>query len=119
MEEEKKIATFTANEKETMEKMDQFESNMRQNLEKGEKISSIEYYEKLKIKDGLEINSDIYIAKIANEDGTERVGIYAKDSDNLLGYVNEEGHIEFIDPLLRSLEIEITLEDLKELNIET
>lgn len=118
MEEEKKIATFTANEKETMEKMDQFESNMRQNLEKGEKISSIEYYEKLKIKDGLEINSDIYIAKIANEDGTERVGIYAKDSDNLLGYVNEEGHIEFIDPLLRSLEIEITLEDLKELNIE-
>lgn len=118
MEEEKKIAIFTANEKETMEKMDQFESNMRQNLEKGEKISSIEYYEKLKIKDGLEINSDIYIAKIANEDGTERVGIYAKDSDNLLGYVNEEGHIEFIDPLLRSLEIEITLEDLKELNIE-
>lgn len=118
MEEEKKISTFTANEKETMEKMDQFESNMRQNLEKGEKISSIEYYEKLKIKDGLEINSDIYIAKIANEDGTERVGIYAKDSDNLLGYVNEEGHIEFIDPLLRSLEIEITLEDLKELNIE-
>ncbi len=118
MEEEKKISTFTANEKETMEKMDQFESNMRQNLEKGEKISSIEYYEKLKIKDGLEINSDIYIVKIANEDGTERVGIYAKDSDNLLGYVNEEGHIEFIDPLLRSLEIEITLEDLKELNIE-
>ena len=118
MEEEKKISTFTANEKETMEKMDQFESNMRQNLEKGEKISSIGYYEKLKIKDGLEINSDIYIAKIANEDGTERVGIYAKDSDNLLGYVNEEGHIEFIDPLLRSLEIEITLEDLKELNIE-
>lgn len=118
MEEEKKIAIFTANEKETMEKMDQFESNMRQNLEKGEKISSIEYYEKLKIKDGLEKNSDIYIAKIANEDGTERVGIYAKDSDNLLGYVNEEGHIEFIDPLLRSLEIEITLEDLKELNIE-
>lgn len=118
MEKEKKISTFTANEKETMEKMDKFESSMKESLAEGERISSIEYYEKLKIKDGLEINSDIYIAKIANEDGTERVGIYAKDSDNLLGYVNEEGHIEFIDPLLRSLEIEITLEDLKELNIE-
>ncbi len=118
MEKEKKISTFTANEKETMEKMDKFESSMKESLAEGERISSIEYYEKLKIKDGLEINSDIYIAKITNDDGTEKVGIYAKDSNNLLGYVNEEGHIEFIDPLLRSLEIEMTLEDLKELNIE-
>lgn len=118
MEEEKKISTFTANEKETMEKLDQFESDMKENLTEGERISSIEYYEKLKIKDNLEINSDIYIAKITKEDGTEKVGIYAKDSNNLLGYINEEGHIEFIDPLLRSLELELTLEDLKELNIE-
>lgn len=118
MEKEKKISTFTANEKETMEKMDKFESSMKESLAEGERISSIEYYEKLKIKDGLEINSDIYIAKITNDDGTEKVGIYAKDSNNLLGYVNEEGHIEFIDPLLRSLEVEMTLEDLKELNIE-
>lgn len=118
MEEEKKISTFTANEKETMEKLDQFESDMKENLTEGERISSIEYYEKLKIKDNLEINSDIYIAKITKEDGTERVGIYAKDSNNLLGYINEEGHIEFIDPLLRSLELELTLEDLKKLNIE-
>lgn len=118
MEGEKKISTFTANEKETMRKLDQFESNMKENLEEGEKISSIEYYEKLKIKDGLEINSEIYIAKITNEDGIDRIGIYAKNSNNLLGYINEEGHIEFIDQLLRSLEIEMTLEDLKELNIE-
>lgn len=118
MEKEKKISTFTANEKEIMEKMDKFESDMKESLADGERISSIEYYEKLKLKDGLEINSDIYIAKIVNEDEKERIGIYAKGSNNLLGYVNEDGHIEFIDPLLRSLEIEITLADLKELNIE-
>lgn len=118
MEEKRKISTFTPDEKETMKKLNKFEGEMQETLLEGERISSIEYYEKLNIKKGLELKSDIYISKISCKDGMERVGIYAKNSNNLLGYVNKEGDIEFIDPLLRELELEITLEQLKEMNID-
>lgn len=118
MEAEKKISTFTANEKEAMEKLNEFEANMEEKLDEGESISSIEYYEKLKLTDKLELNSNVYIVKTNQKDGTQKIGIYALDSDNLIGFVNEDGNVEFIDPLLRSLELEITLDDLKELNIE-
>lgn len=116
MEEERRISTFTPDEKEAMKKLNKFESEMQERLLEGEKISSIEYYEKLNIKKDLELKADIYITKISCSDGTERVGIYAKNSNNLLGYVNKDGYIEFIDPLLRELELEITLEQLKEMN---
>lgn len=118
METEKRISTFTADEKEAMQKIEKFEADMEEQLNEEESISSIEYYEKLKITEKLEINANVYIATINQEDGTQRIGIYAENSNNLIGFVNEDGTIEFIDPLLRSLELELTLDDLKELNVE-
>lgn len=118
MEVEKKVSTFTADEKEAMDKLNKFEVDINNKLEEGERISSIEYYEKLKLTEQLELNTNIYITKINSQDGTQRVEIYALDSDNLIGYLNYDGNIEFIDPLLKSLELEMTLEDLREINID-
>lgn len=119
---EKKISTFTEDEKETMEKFNKFEAQINANILENESISSIEYYRQSKIIDGanreMEFSSDLYLVKTNQDDGKTRTEIYAVNANNLIGYVDEEGNIEFVDENLKSLGIKMTLEDFKEVNVD-
>lgn len=115
---EKQISKYTENEKETIKKIEDFQSDLMDNLNNWDEIFKVEYYSKLRFFRTIEVNGDFYIATITTADEKTKTAIYAGDSRNLLGYVDEQGNIEFVDELLKNLDISLTIKDLENMNLE-
>ena len=122
MEQEKKISTFTSEEKEAMEKFNSFEAGLSKDLGENEKVTKINFYNGANLKDGIgrnfDFEGDLFLVEKEAEDGTKKTFIYAGSPDNIIGFVDENGNIEFADEELKSLGITMTLEEFKEVNLE-
>ncbi len=122
MEEERKISTYTADEKEAMERFNSFEVGINMELGENEKITKINFYNGANFKDGVgrdfDFEGDLYVVEKETENGEKQTYIYAGSPDNIIGFVDENGNIEFVDAELKSLGITMTLDEFKEINFE-
>lgn len=107
---------YSQTEKDYLEKLNSFREELEEKLGPNSKIDELEYYNKVNVGENLTINIDTYVSTICDDDGKKRIGIFAKNSNGLLGYVDEQGNIEFVDSLLKSANINLTFDDFKNLN---
>ena len=92
---------YSQTEKDYLEKLNSFREELEEKLGPNSKIDELEYYNKVNVGENLTINIDTYVSTICDDDGKKRIGIFAKNSNGLLGYVDEQGNIEFVDSLLK------------------
>lgn len=109
---------LTYTEKDTIKKMENFQADLSREINEGEEISNLKYYTNLKFSQMIEVSGDFFIVQISTTEKKQKNIIYAKNSKNIIGYIDEKGNLEFVDKLLRDLDISLTLEDLETINIE-